>query len=694
LGRILGGKFNLKASMGHIRDLPKSKMGVDIENDFTPEYVVPRTKSKLVKELRDATKTASSIYLATDPDREGEAIAWHLANVINGGKTTLRRVVFHEITDEAVKAAFQHPRTIDMHLVDAQQARRVLDRLVGYKLSPLLWQKVRRGLSAGRVQSVALRIIVDREREIQAFVPQEYWNIEAELTKPAAAKEVTFRAQLVGLADGTKLEIDNQQKAELLKSRLEPARYSVNGVKTKKVVRQPAPPFITSTLQQDAWYKLRFSAQQTMALAQQLYEGLPVGEGESTGLITYMRTDSTHVAQSAVAETRDFIKEKYGSEYVPPHARNFTTRVKGAQEAHEAIRPTRIHRLPESVKQYLNTNQFKLYQLIWNRMVASQMAAAIYDSTTVEIHARPNDNRDTYLFRTTSSVLKFPGFAILYTRDEGKADEEDGKGVLPELDKGDMLKLLQLLLEQRFTQPPPRYTEASLIRTLEERGIGRPSTYASILSAIQDREYVNRTGGVFKPTELGFAVTDLLLKNFPNIVDIEFTAKMEDELDDVADDKKQWVEVIREFFTPFDKTLQNAKEKVERVELEPELTSEVCEKCGKPMAVKTGRFGKFLACTGYPDCKNTRPYRIKTGIKCPECGGELMQRLNKKGKAFYGCSNYPKCTFTLGVRPLPQPCPKCGGILTAYGQGKAKCTKCRYRGEILAEREAVAAGKD
>lgn len=693
LSKILGSKYTLKASMGHIRDLPKSKLGVDIEHNFQPGYVVPRTKSKLVKELKEAGKKAKTIYLATDPDREGEAIAWHLATVVDGDKTSIKRVEFHEITDEAVKQAFKNPRAIDMNLVDAQQARRILDRLVGYKLSPLLWQKVRRGLSAGRVQSVTLRIIVEREREIEGFVPQEYWVIEAALEKNEPPKESPFRAQLVGLTDGTKLTIDNQAKAETLKERLEKSRYAVDKVKTRKVVRQPAPPFITSTLQQEAWYKLRFSAEQTMAIAQQLYEGLPVGDGDSVGLITYMRTDSTNVARSAIAETREFIKEKYGNAYLPERARTFFRTVKGAQEAHEAIRPTRVHRLPESIRQYLNSNQFKLYQLIWNRMVASQMAAAVYDSTTVDITATPTSSRDKYLFRTSSSVLHFPGFTTLYTREEGKMDDGESHSPLPNLEKGDLLNLLQLLLDQRFTQPPPRFTEASLIRMLEEKGIGRPSTYATIMSAIKYREYVIKNSGILKPTELGFTVNDMLIKNFPDIFDIEFTAHMEDELDEIASQKKEWPEVIKEFYTPFDKTLQTAREAIERVKMPDEITTEVCEKCGRPMAVKIGRFGKFLACTGYPECKTTRSYQIKTGVSCPECGSELVKRLSKKGKVFYGCSNYPNCKFAVNAPPLAQKCPKCGGLLTEYREGRAKCTKCRYRGAVPGAKPAVTAAK-
>jgi DNA topoisomerase-1 len=679
LGRILGSKYNLKASMGHIRDLPKSRLGVDIEHNFEPKYVVPRAKAKTVKELKDAGKKVGTIYLATDPDREGEAIAWHLATQIQQEGVPFKRVVFHEITEEAVLEAFKHPRSVDMHLVDAQQARRVLDRLVGYKLSPLLWAKVRRGLSAGRVQSVALRIIVDREREILKFVPEEYWTMEAELADTNQAKATHFRAQLVSYADGTKLAINNEVKSTDLKNKLHEAKWTVKLLKVKKVLKQPAPPFITSTLQQEAWYKLRFSAEQTMMLAQQLYEGLAIGKEESVGLITYMRTDSTNVAHSAVTETREFIGEKYGADYVPQHARVFTRAVRGAQEAHEAIRPTKIHRTPESVKSFLDNRQFKLYQLIWNRMVASQMAAAVYDNTTVDIEAKCHTPADDYLFRTSSSVNKFPGFTVLYIREEGKTDEEANKNPLPPLDKGDLLKLIELFSEQRFTQPPSRFTEASLIRMLEERGIGRPSTYASIMLAIKGREYVTKTSGIFKPTELGITVTDLLTRNFADIVDIDFTAHMEDDLDEIAQNKKVWGDVVQEFYTPFEADLKKASADIVKVETPVELTDEKCDKCGKPMAIKIGRFGKFLACTGYPECKTTRSYLVKTGVKCPECGAELIQRFNKKRQIFYGCSAYPKCTFAINTKPLPQPCPTCGGLLVEYKEGKSKCTKCSYR---------------
>ncbi len=678
LGKLLGASYSLRASMGHVRDLPKSQLGVAIDQGFAPKYVVPRTKSKIVKELKQAAKDAAAVYLATDPDREGEAISWHLAQVTKTNRKPYRRVVFHEITKGAIERAFAHPRSIDMQLVNAQQARRVLDRLVGYKISPLLWRNVRRGLSAGRVQSVALRIIVDREREIEQFVPVEYWTIEAELAK--ATEQATFRALLIGLADGTKLEIHNQPEATELVEELKSARYKVLKVTTKKVTRQPAPPFITSTMQQEAWRKLRFPAKLTMSVAQELYEGLPIGDEGNVGLITYMRTDSTRVARSAIAETREFIAGKYGSRYVPAHSRSFATRVKGAQEAHEAIRPTKIWREPSLLKPHLSDAQFKLYQLIWKRMVASQMAAALFDSTTVDIKASSLPKRD-YLFRSSSLLNTFDGFMILYTESKDEAEEGKTSLTLPPLAKGDKLKLIELFPEQHFTQPPPRFTEATLIKMLEQWGIGRPSTYAPILSTIQERGYVDKSGGRFQPTELGFVVNDLLARHFPDIVDIEFTAHMEDELDKVANEHKDWVGVVQDFYTPFEQSLNNASQLMERVKLE-EVTDEICPQCGKPMVIKFGRYGKFLACSGYPECKYTKPFLVKIGVKCPQCGGELVERKSKKKRTFYGCSNYPECNFIMNTRPLPQPCPQCGGLLTTYRRNLVKCTKCEYKGKI------------
>jgi DNA topoisomerase-1 len=681
LSKLLGSNYSLKASMGHVRDLPKSQLGVNIDKGFAPKYVVPREKRKVVLELKQAAKTASTVYLATDPDREGEAISWHLAQVTKWNRIPYRRVVFHEITKEAIQRAFAHPRSIDMQLVNAQQARRVLDRLVGYKISPLLWRKVRRGLSAGRVQSVALRIIVDREREIEKFISVEYWTIEAELAKEIPSAQVaTFRAMLIGLTDGTKLEIHSQEEANEICDELKQASYKVIKVSVKKVTRQPAPPFITSTLQQEAWRKLHFPAKLTMGVAQELYEGLPIGDEGTVGLITYMRTDSTRVARSAVAEAREFITSKYGSQFVPPHARSFATSAKRAQEAHEAIRPTKIWREPSLLKPHLTNAQFKLYQLIWKRMVASQMAAASFDNTTVDIQARRPRSKTEYLLRASSSVTTFPGFMILYT--EGK-DEAEGEPspTLPQLEKGDRLELLGLSPEQHFTQPPPRFTEATLIKTLEQWGIGRPSTYAPILSTIQERGYVARADGSFQPTELGIVVNDLLNKHFPDIVDIEFTAHMEDELDKVANENKDWATVVQDFYIPFDQSLQNAALLMEKVKFE-ELTEEICPKCEKPLVIKFGRYGKFVACSGYPECKYTKPFLIKIGVKCPQCGGEIVERISKKKRTFYGCSNYPDCKFITNLKPLPQPCPKCGGLLTIYRRNWTKCTKCEYRGRL------------
>jgi DNA topoisomerase-1 len=682
LGRILGKNYSLKASMGHIRDLPRGRLGVDVENGFAPKYVVPRSKSKIVKELKEAAKAATTVYLATDPDREGEAIAWHLAEVTKTDRKTYRRVVFHEITEEAIKRAFKSPRTIDAELVNAQQARRILDRLVGYKISPLLWRKVRRGLSAGRVQSVTLRIIVEREREISQFTPEEYWTIEAELAKKESPEAPSFRARLIGLADGTKLEIHNREEAEETTELLRGAGYRVAKVKTKTASRQPSPPFITSTLQQEAWRKLRFSAKQTMAIAQQLYEGISLGGEGSVGLITYMRTDSTRVARAALAETREFISARYGADYLPPHARSFTTTVKGAQEAHEAIRPTRTGREPSLVKSHLNASQFRLYQLIWQRMVASQMQAALFRNTTVDIEAKYHPSRTGYLLRAQSSVNTFPGFMVLYTAGKDEDEEETKKGaLLPQLEKGDRLRLVELFPEQRFTQPPPRFTEATLIKMLEQCGIGRPSTYAPILSTIQEREYVTKVKGSFQPTELGLVVNDLLTRHFPNIVNIEFTARMEDELDEIATKKREWAHVIQDFYTPFEKSLESASELMEKVKLADEVTEETCPKCGKPLVVKMGRYGKFLACSGYPECKYTSSLQVKTGVSCPECGSELVQKVSKKKRTFYGCSNYPKCQFAINLKPLPQPCPQCGGLLTQYRGKWVKCAKCGYKGK-------------
>jgi DNA topoisomerase-1 len=697
LNKILGRSYSVKASLGHVRDLPRASLGVDIDKGFVPQYVIPAKKKKIVGEIKKAASQAGSIYLATDPDREGEAISWHLVQAARLGKEDIpvQRVVFQEITKDAVQEAFQSPRSIDMNLVDAQQARRILDRLVGYKLSPLLWRKVQRGLSAGRVQSVAVRMIVDREREIQDFIPQEYWIMEVELAS-SEEKEASFKARLFALADGTKLDIGSKDEAERVTAYLEKAEYAVKAVVTKQVVRQPAPPFITSTLQQEAWQRLHFTAGRTMAIAQQLYEGLPLGKEGSVGLITYMRTDSTRVAASAISEVRKFINEKYGAKFLPAKPRSFVRKAKWAQEAHEAIRPTKIYRQPEQLRSFLDSAQLKLYELIWKRMVASQMSAALYDTTNVEVKASnaaaseaigapkslPNSlgekHTQGYLLKASSSVVKFSGFMVVYS--ESRDEDERGESFvsLPKLRIGDKLIYLGIFPEQCFTQPPPRYTEATLIKALEQKGIGRPSTYAPILSTIQERDYVNKANGRFHPTELGITVNKILAEHFPKIVDPGFTAQMEEQLDEIARGKYEWIAALQEFYPPFQDTLDKAWINLEKVSL-TQMSEETCPNCGRPMVIKVGRFGKFLACSGYPDCKTTMPYVVKTGVSCPQCGGELVKRVSKKKKVFYGCSNFPKCKFAVNRRPIAQPCPDCGNLLVQYREDWAKCVACQHK---------------
>ncbi|MBM4462639.1 MAG: type I DNA topoisomerase [Chloroflexi bacterium] len=617
IGKILGRSYSIKASVGHVRDLPQWGLGVDVKNGFAPRYEVPKAKKKVVKELKEAARKAKSVYLATDPDREGEAIAWHLVAAAELDGVEKHRVVFHEITEQAIKNAFRHSRQIDMHLVDAQQARRVLDRLVGYKVSPLLGSKVRRGLSAGRVQSVALRMIVEREREIQSFVPQEYWTIEAELSKFTDAKPPSFRAKLAGIKDkGEKLKLNSEEDAKPVVQQLRKATYLVTQVKKKRLSRQPAPPFITSTLQQEAWRKLHFTADRTMSVAQQLYEGLPLGPEGQVGLITYMRTDSTRVADSAMQETRQYVAEKYGAEFLPSKPRLFTRKAKGAQEAHEAIRPTKADREPDSVKPYLSAEQAKLYRLIWERMIASQMAAAVFDTTAVDIEAKQPQESKVYILKATGSILHFPGFLVLYSegKDEAEGEEEAGAG-LPPLDEGERLRLLDVLPEQHFTQPPPRFNEATLVKALEERGIGRPSTYAPIISTLRRRDYVERKrDGRFYPLEMGFVVNDLLVQHFPNIVDTGFTAKLEEQLDEIARGERGWVGAISEFYVPFEETLRQASVNMVKMKQPDEPTDEVCPECGRPMVIRTGRFGKFLACSGFPKCKTTKSLKAKAEV--------------------------------------------------------------------------------
>lgn len=701
LSKILGSAYSIKATVGHIRDLPKGNLGIDTDNDFTPRYVIPIQRRKVIKEIKESINGASAVYLATDPDREGEAISWHVVEAIeqNNSKLPFYRVSFNEITKEAVKHAFEHPRNIDMDLVNAQQARRILDRLVGYKLSPLLWKKIQRGLSAGRVQSAAVRIIVDREREIQNFIPVEYWTIEAELSKKATQKKVEgFRAHFVGKSDGSKIEISNEADAKKIETELQNAEYKVSGVQVKEVPRQPSPPFITSTLQQEAWRRLRFTAKRTMVIAQQLYEGISIGEEGSVGLITYMRTDSTHVAPSALSETRDYIKNKFGNDFLPPQVRSFAQKSKFTQEAHEAIRPTKIYREPEKIRPYLDSQQYKLYELIWKRMVASQMNAARYENITVEIIATNKAVHKEYLFKTTSSVVTFYGFMSLYTEEvdedsagnngygDGSKEKQIGL-ILHQLKKEDILLLLQLLTEQQFTQPSPRYTEATLIKALEQKGIGRPSTYAPILSTIQERDYINKKAGRFFPDEMGIIVNDLLVEYFPKIVDLSFTAKLEKDLDNIAQGKKDWKLVLKGFYAPFDEKLTKAFTTIEKIKVPAKESGEVCPVCGKPMVIKTGRFGKFLACSGYPECKQTMPLLFKTGIPCPYCkekgeNGELIERVNKKKRRFYGCSRYPECKFISNNKPLSKSCPECGSIMVSYRKSLAKCLSCDHKEKL------------
>ncbi|HWR70079.1 MAG TPA: type I DNA topoisomerase [Dehalococcoidia bacterium] len=610
LSKIMGTHYSIKASMGHVRDLPQKTLGVTLTDGVVPRYVVPQAKKAVVKEIKDAAAKAAAVYLATDPDREGEAISWHLVEAANLEDTPTHRVVFHEITEEAIKDAFKHPRSINMNLVNAQQARRVLDRLVGYKISPLLWKKVRSGLSAGRVQSVALRMIVEREDDIRKFVAQEYWTIEAQLSKTAHEKNPsTFTAKLAAVkGEKSKLEITKADEAQPLAERLKQATYSVSQVKKKRVTRQPSPPFITSTLQQEAWRKLHFTAQRTMAVAQQLYEGLSIGAEGQVGLITYMRTDSTRVAESALAETRRYIATKYGKEYMPPHPRFFTKKAKGAQEAHEAIRPTSIDREPASMKAHLTADQAKLYRLVWERMMASQMAAAQFDTTSVDIDAMPPAAGSTYVFKAAGSVPHFLGFLVLYSegKDEANGNGEEAKSRLPSLTEGEKLKLLNITPEQHFTEPPPRYTEATLIKALEERGIGRPSTYAPIIGTIRQRGYVRTKEGRLHPEQLGETVNTVLVAHFPTIVDTNFTAHMEEELDEIAQGKQAWEKTIREFYTPFEATLQKASVEMVKMKEPDQPTDEVCPNCSLPMVIRMGRFGKFMACTGFPKCRTTK----------------------------------------------------------------------------------------
>jgi DNA topoisomerase I len=723
VGSILGSKYDVRASVGHVRDLPKSKLGVDVDRDFAPQYIVPKEKADVVGQIKKAAKSADAVFLATDPDREGEAISWHLLQAADLGRLPVQRVVFHEITKDAITDAFKHPRAIDMPLVDAYQARRVLDRLVGYKISPLLWNKVRRGLSAGRVQSAELKMVVDREKEIEDFNSREYWTIEADLAKVTGAQEA-FRARLAGyVAKGQTLELGSEEATTALTTRLQTAGYAVSDVRKRQQARKPSPPFTTSTLQQEASRRLGFSAKRTMTVAQQLYEGRKIAGRGEIGLITYMRTDSTAMADEAKTAIREYIAEKYGKPFVPAQPRTYTKKAKGAQEAHEAVRPTDVRLLPETARKDLTPDQIKLYQLIWQRAVASQMADALLDLTAIDITATPADGRDPLLFRASDSQLRFAGFrAVYYEMREDGSDEDADTSKLPELTAGDGLTLKELLPEQHFTEPPARFTEATLVKALEENGVGRPSTYATTMSTLIDRGYVEKLGRALKPTQLGRDVNELLSDYFADIVDIGFTAQMEEELDEIAAGNRPWNPVVSEFYKP----LQIALARAESAPALMKLSDEVCELCGRPMAVRWGRFGQFLACSGYPECKNsrplekqeeqqavtdetcptcsgtmvvktgrfgrflacqnypeckgTKPFLTKIGVACPLDEGAIVERRTKARRTFYGCANYPECQFTSWTRPTTTPCPNCGKVTALDGQNGLKCLVCDWRG--------------
>jgi DNA topoisomerase-1 len=675
--KYLGKKYTVKASMGHVVDLPKSQFGVDISNGFKPKYINIRGKGSLIKELKNSAKKADSIYLATDPDREGEAISWHLHNTLGLKDKPVHRIEFHEITKRAVVEALHNARDIDLNRVNAQQTRRILDRIVGYELSPLLWKKVRRGLSAGRVQSVAVRLVCEREKEINEFNKVEYWSIDGQFLTIRKAK---FAAKLF-TKNAKKITINNQAEAEKIVVVLQHGDYQVSRVKPKDRLRNPAPPFTTSSLQQEAARKLNFGARKTMMVAQQLYEGLELGPEGTDGLITYMRTDSVRVAQEAQVEAREVIAAKYGAPYLPAASPVYKTKTAGAQEAHEAIRPTRIVRQPKQVKEYLSRDQYRLYELIWARFIASQMSPAVITTVTADITS------GDYLFRASGSTVKFSGFLEVYQ--EGKDEENtEQEGQLPPLNEGEKVTLKKLDPKQHFTQPPPRYTEATLIKTLEEKGIGRPSTYAPTIDTILKRNYIQVREKHLQPTELGQIVVDLLKQEFTQIVDYDFTAAMEEKLDRIADGEINWVQVLEEFYGPFSKELQDASANLERVEMPLEESDETCEKCGRRMVFKYGRFGKFLACPAYPECKNTKPVRKQLEIKCPKCGaGQIIERKTKKGRLFYGCNKFPECDFASWERPYKEACPKCGAMCTVKGKGTAKTitclnAECNYEAEL------------
>ena len=676
VGRFLGKGYIVRASVGHVRDLLRSQLSVDVENNFAPKYRVPNEKKTVVKELKQLAKEAAEIYLATDPDREGEAISWHLMEAAAIDPKLAKRVVFHEITENAISEAFSNPREINMELVNAQQARRILDRLVGYSISPILWEKVRSRLSAGRVQSVALRLIVEREREIDSFNPVEYWSIGAEL-RPESQKQ-TFFTKLLKIDDKDP-ELDMEEVVQSLLADMEKAPYVVTRVKRGERRRKPSAPFITSTLQQEASRKFGFTAKRTMGLAQGLYEGQDVGEGGTTGLITYMRTDSTNISEVARNEARTYIAQCYGSDFLPEKAPEYTKKVAGAQEAHEAIRPTSVLLDPDKVKPFLDSAMFKLYQLIWQRFVASQMETAIFDTLSVDVNGPGFIH--VYLLRAAGSAVKFPGFLIVYeeTKNEDKKSEEEDEmnvRIPASIAEGQKLELVRLIPEQHFTQPPPRYSEASLVQTLEEYGIGRPSTYAPTLSTIQQRGYVERVERRLIPTETGILVNNLMEQYFPEIIDLTFTIRMEEDLDKISEGKADWVKIIDSFYKPFSVSVAKAQAEMPVVKTGPEPIGRACPVCGRELVIRYGRYGKFISCSGFPECRHTEPWLEKIGVSCPKDGGEIVSRKTRKGRVFFGCTNYPNCDFTSWKRPLAQPCPKCKALLVIANKRQAQCLAC------------------
>jgi DNA topoisomerase-1 len=677
IGKYLGSKYIVKASMGHIRDLPKSQIGVEVTNKFEPKYITIRGKGSVLKTLKDASKRVKKIYLAADPDREGEAIAWHLAHYLEVNEKDACRVVFNEITKQAVKDAFKEPRAINMDLVNAQQARRILDRLVGYKISPILWKKVKKGLSAGRVQSVAVKLILDRENEIEAFIPEEYWTITAKL----AVHNQNFEAKFHSL-NGEKLELHNEADMQSVMHAIGENPFFVSEIKEKERLRHPAAPFITSSMQQEAARKLNFRASKTMSIAQQLYEGVDLGKEGTVGLITYMRTDSTRISPIAQEEAKEFITEKYGAAFVPVTPRVYSKKVSNAQDAHEAIRPTSLSRTPEEMKSILSRDQLRLYKLVYERFVASQMSSAVLDTMTVDLQVGAAG------FRANGSKIKFAGFMQVYV--EGSDDEtQDDERMLPAMAIGDKPVPSEIDPKQHFTQPPPRYTEARLVKTLEERGIGRPSTYAPTLETIQKRGYVALEEKKFFPTELGEVVIHAMEEFFPEILDIEFTATMETQLDDVEEGNEDWVKVLGNFYGSFEQRLTYAEAMMEEIEIVDEVSDEVCEKCGSHLVYKMGRFGKFLACSGFPNCRNTKPIVKEVGVDCPTCStGHILERRSKKGKIFYGCDQYPTCDYVSWDKPIATRCPSCSSLMVEKRTRNGtthQCTSCDFRQEANEE---------